>query len=47
MMVNCIRDSGIRKVKRKKVTEYKFGQMAQNLKDFGKMIWQMVTGDSF
>jgi len=47
MMASYIRANGIQKLKQKRVTGYKFGLTAQNLKDFGKTIWQMGTGDSF
>ena len=35
------------KTTKNQVTEYKYGQMGQNTKDFGKMIWQKTTGDLF
>ena len=47
MTVNCILDNGISKVKQKRDMDCKFGQMDQNLRDFGKMIWQTDSVDSF
>jgi hypothetical protein len=47
MMVSFTQDNGIQKLKQKKATGCKFGLTVLNLKDFGKMIWQMGTGDSF
>ena len=47
MMVSFTLDNGIQKLKQKKAMGCKFGLTVLNLKDFGKMIWQMGTGDSF
>lgn len=45
MTVNFIQDNGTNKVKQKRDMDYKYGQMDQNLKGFGKMIWLMVMVD--
>jgi hypothetical protein len=47
MTVNFIQDNGTNKVKLKRGMDYKYGLMDQNLKGFGKMIWQMGSADSF
>jgi hypothetical protein len=47
MTVKSIQDNGTNKVKQKRGMDYKYGQIDQNLKDSGKMIWLMDLADSF
>jgi hypothetical protein len=46
-MGNCILDSGIQKVKRRKVMAFKYGQTVLNMKDSGITIWLEALEDSF
>lgn len=38
-MVQCIKENGIHQTIRETVGVYKFGQMDQDMMDFGKMAW--------
>ena len=47
LMDKFTRDNGMTNQKQRKDMVYKFGQMDPNMKDFGIMIWHVVTEDSF
>jgi len=47
LMVRSIQDNGMISLRRRKVMVYKYGPMDQNTKDFGIMIWHVVTEDLY
>jgi hypothetical protein len=46
-MDSYIPDSGMSPLRAKKVMGFKYGLMDQNMKDFGRTIWQRDLVDSF